>query len=436
MAGPQERRLAKAQSARPTAVRASADSWRTAADGLADVAAALRSAKGRIRESWSGSSADVAVAAFESLAASVDQHQETMRHAVSSLETAASGLETAKSDYAALPAVLPAPEAPDLSGQDDQQSLEEEIRYMRKVGAHRQSVDARETEAGAANARLENQLDEASDEMRLVAPEPQDRNRSGAGGDAAGGGGGAGQSGSGGSGYSSGSGGAHGGTLTSPYATGSGGTYVSGGSALGGGVAAAGLAAGHKPPRSPGLNGSATADGPVDGVVPGGDGPTTGALSGTAGGASGTSDWWRRRWCRRGSGRGRRCRGHPGRARRSQGRLVGSGGCSRGHRQDGRGPCRHLRGHRWVVGFPGRFRARVLGFRRSGLYRGCPDRVRHRREPECRGLTCRSSRRSHGRHRYDGPHGIGWIGQRLVRHAPRKPRRGRGPAWDRSDGCL
>lgn len=274
MAGPEEKRLAKAQSASPEAIRTSADSWRAAADGLAEVSEALRNAKVRIRESWSGPSAEDAEAAFDSLASSVDRHQETMRHAVRSLDTAAGGLDQAKQEYTSLPPVLPMPTAPDLTGQTDRQSVETEMRYIRLVSAHRQSADARETKAATANAALERDLAEASQEMGLVTPKPTDDRfgRAGVGDGARGGG--AGPRSTTQDGHSGGE------PLSSPYASGSGGTYVS---AIGG-VAGAGLAAAGGRSSGPGTLGSGVrADGPVDGAV-GGGASVAGAV-GSAGGS-------------------------------------------------------------------------------------------------------------------------------------------------------
>ncbi|HSE70648.1 MAG TPA: WXG100 family type VII secretion target, partial [Nocardioidaceae bacterium] len=284
MAGPEEKRLAKAQSASPEAIRASADSWRAAADGLAEVSDALRNAKVRIRESWSGPSAEDAEAAFDSLASSVDRHQETMRHAVRSLDTAAGGLDQAKQEYTSLPPVLPMPTAPDLTGPTDRQSVETEMRYIRLVSAHRQSADARETKAATANAALERDLVEASQEMGMVTPKPTVDRFGRAGMGDGGRGGDAGPRSAGQGGHSVGE------PFSSPYASGSGGTYVSAiGGVAGGGLAAA---AGRSASRPGTLGAGVQADGPVDGVVGGGAG-VAGAV-GSAGGsgadaASGTS---------------------------------------------------------------------------------------------------------------------------------------------------
>ncbi len=170
MAGPAETRLMKALDARPGQLHQAAAAWRTAAQGLGDVAQALENGKSRIAASWQGRDADAATAAFTGLAATVRTNQERMTAAATALDTAGTALHRAKADYSKLPPVPPAPAAPepDASGSVP---IEREVRYLKLAGNRSRALDARESAAQAAYTDLVGSISDARMQMATAAPE-------------------------------------------------------------------------------------------------------------------------------------------------------------------------------------------------------------------------------------------------------------------------
>ncbi|MGH3368268.1 MAG: WXG100 family type VII secretion target, partial [Nocardioidaceae bacterium] len=262
MAGPHEHKLAKVLSADPGAIHAAARDWATAAEGLQHVEQRLAALKSELLASWDGRSSAAAGATFDSLRSTVQQHRSRMSYARDALNTTGDALTEAKAQHAALPSLPAAPTTPDTSGMTDSRAAQAETAYLKQMGVHQAAADRRESEAAAANRQLESRLAGASQDFENAAPgsgrDPQlDRAGEPAASSPAGGA-------AGGPGAASGVGPALVGGSASPYGSGSGGSHVGGfdGSTLG---STAGVSV------SPGLGdgAAATADGVVEGVVPG-----------------------------------------------------------------------------------------------------------------------------------------------------------------------
>ena len=291
MAGPSEQKLMKALSARPGQLHEAASAWRKAASGLEEVAAALDAGKQRIAQSWQGTDADAATAAFTTLATTVRTNKERMHKAASALDLAGGALQQAKSDFHSLPPVPPVPDSPEA---DDSGSIpiQEEVRYLKLSGARNTAMSRREAAAATSYQQAVGTLTDAQLTMADAAPETGKRT-SGDPGDPTGGV--PGDSGGG----SRGSGGGLPGGVGLPvgvYRTGTSGTYVSSSQLIG--VSAphleGQLGGNHLTSQviHTGTEG-VSVDGIVGGTVagvgegPGGGGNGTAVLNGTTGGLSG-----------------------------------------------------------------------------------------------------------------------------------------------------
>ena len=291
MAGPSEQKLMKALSARPGQLHEAATAWRKAASGLEEVASALDAGKQQIAQSWQGSDADAATAAFTTLATVVRTNKDRMHKAASALDLAGSALQQAKSDYHSLPPVPPVPDAPeaDASGAIP---IQEEVHYLKLSGARSAAMSRREAAAATSYQQAVGTLTDAKLTMADAAPEAVKRTSGDPGGPTGGVPGDSGGSSSGsGSGLPGGAG-----LPVGVYRTGTSGTYVSSSQLIG--ISAphleGQLAGDHLTSQVIHTGGQGVSvDGIVGGTVPGvgeglgGGGNGTGVLNGTTGGLSG-----------------------------------------------------------------------------------------------------------------------------------------------------
>ena len=174
MAGTSEQKLMKALSARPGQLHDAAKAWRKAASGLEEIAAALDTGKTQISQSWQGTDADAATAAFSSLATTVRANKSRMQQAAGALDLAGDALHQAKSDYDTLPPVPPVPQSPEPDDSGSV-SIQDEVHYLKLSGARSTAMSKREAAAATSYKEAVGTLSDAQIKMAEAAPETHKR---------------------------------------------------------------------------------------------------------------------------------------------------------------------------------------------------------------------------------------------------------------------